>query len=174
VSVFDTPHETATNSACQFSDHGILFIFFIINCQTLFQYSFSLSHSICLHLENESLEELVSCNDTSVNWRYQHHWFIPFIIIIIICNLHTCLCRYKMLPDVFISYWFSSFSCNHRISSRGPSLVPTVRLLALFLLQSWFEKLLTSLGNAWFHENTFWANLCHSQTYHQSVYCPNN
>ena len=114
--VFDTPHKTATNSACQLSDHGILFIFFIINCQTLFQYSFSLSHSICLHLENKSLEELVSCNNTSVNWRYQHHWFIP-IIIIIIFNLHTYLCRHKILPDVFISYWFSSFSCNHRISS---------------------------------------------------------
>jgi hypothetical protein len=30
VTVFDTPHETATNTACQLSDHGILLIVFII------------------------------------------------------------------------------------------------------------------------------------------------
>jgi len=54
---------------------------------------------------------------------------------------------------------------NFRISSPFPSLIPTVRLLGSFLLQSWLPKMFTSLVKAWLHKNRLSANPRHFQMY---------
>ena len=88
---FDTLYDTATNNICQISDHGMLWNIVFINWQILFHYIF-LSHFPPASPEWVSLKPLILYNDISVNWRYQHHWFIT-ITIIIILSLHTCLGR---------------------------------------------------------------------------------
>jgi len=40
-----------------------------------------------------------------------------------------------------------------------PLLIPTVRLLNSFLLQTWCANMLTSLGNALIYKNRFYTNL---------------
>ena len=46
-----------------------------------------------------------------------------------------------------------------------PFLVPTLRLLDSFLLQNWCSELSTSLGKAWLHKNSFYANLWQSNEF---------
>jgi hypothetical protein len=105
VCVFDTPYETATNSACHLSDHGKLIVFYqVINIISIlfFFITFNLSPS----REWISWRTLVLCNDTSVNWRYQHHWFIAIIIVLIVLfyvriYVVTKCCQTSLYPIAF-------------------------------------------------------------------------
>ena len=64
---------------------------------------------------------------------------------------------------------------NFRISSPFPSLVPTVRLLGSFLLQSWWPKILTALGKHDFIKTGCpLIRISLKCTYHRSIYCSNN
>ena len=75
-----------------------------------FNVFFFLSHFPSVSISRMvNLKTLVLYIDFNVNWRYQHHWFITIIIIIILI-LRTCLWRYKMFSDVFECYWYSSSS----------------------------------------------------------------
>ena len=109
---FDTPHDTATNNACQLSVHGLSRNIFI-KWWTLFQHFFHTFH-LSESREGVTLRTLVLYNDISLNWCYQHYWFITIINIVIVLILRACLWRYKMLPDVFQCYRYSSSSSQFR------------------------------------------------------------
>ena len=153
---FDTLYDTATNSACQLSDHGILRNFFfnqLINFISIifFFRTFHLSPS----REWITLKTLYLDINISVSWCYQHLWIRTIIIIFFI--LRTCFWRYKMFSGVSEYFWYSSSSS--KFQNVLPLFHHSSRLLHSFLLQTWCAKMFTSLGNAWLYKNRFCTNL---------------
>jgi len=95
----------------------------------------------------------------SVNWLYQH---LSFIIIIIIINtitfiLHTWNGDKNAAWRLWMLLVFELFFVTSESPPCFPFLVPNLRLLDSFLLQTWCSELSTSLGNL--HKNIFCANL---------------
>jgi len=96
------------------TDYHVTFFYQFMNIISII---FSFTVSICLHLENGewvALITLVLFIDISVNWPYHNHWFLVIINIVTILILHTCLWRYKMLPDAFECYRYSSSSSHYQ------------------------------------------------------------
>jgi hypothetical protein len=87
-----------------------------------------------------------------------------YSIIFIMFIMHTYFLNYKMLPDVIGCYCY--WSC----ASQFQKLLPVCRhsyqlFYAIFVSAASLDcKDIHILGNAWIHENRFWANQCHSLT----------
>ena len=161
MSVFDTPYETATNSGCQLSDHGILIVFYqVIKIISIlfFFITFNLSPS----RKWISWRILVLCSDISVNWRYQHHWFITIIIIIIILFYARVYVETKSCQTSLNPIGFRVLPRNHRISSPFSVTSNNSPSASFVSVTNLVWKVFTFLGNSWLPENRFCAYLYHS------------
>jgi len=101
----------------------------------------------------------------SVNWLYQH---LSFIIIIIIINtinfiLHTWNGDKNAAWRLWMLLVFELFFVTSESPLCFPFLVPTLRLLESFLLQTWCSVLSKSLGNL--HKKNICANLRQTNEY---------
>jgi hypothetical protein len=71
-------------------------------------------------------------------YYYYYYYYTSFCFFFQVAHLLWMVLLFKL--------FVISESCP-----RFPALVPTLRLLNLFLLQTWWAKMSTSLWNAWFH-----------------------
>jgi hypothetical protein len=132
---FDTPYDTASNSTCQLSDHGILCKALFVSWQKLFIIFFILSFCIS---RMSRFKPSVLYSDISVNWRYQHHWFINVSIIIILLLLlfwfYFRVNRYTNSAWLLSMLLVFEFFVTSESALCFPSLVATLRLLESFRL----------------------------------------
>jgi len=132
----------------------------------LFFYTFHLSPS----REWVTLKTLFLYIDINVNCRYQQHCLSLllslFLFYIRAYGNKNSARRLWMLLVIEVFFVISESSPSF------PTLILTHRMLESFLLQTCCLQISTSLGDAWLHKNSFFANLWLKLSHHQCTYFP--
>jgi len=87
-------------------------------------------------------------------------WLLPLILFNIIVNGDRNAAWRLWMLLIFEFFFVTSES-----PPCFPFLVPTLRLLDSFLLQTWCSEMSTFLGNSWLHKNSNCVKMCLSNEF---------